>query len=130
MVNELIFDILDYRKKITSFSQSCIKLTTFGSNSHIFLAYIKKKLYLCSEIGAKEAYMTTTLTYNPRNRAARLAMEYIQSLGVFTITPLPTTRSRKKQQFEKEFRTAMKHAKAFRQGEMEFRSVDSFLDEL
>ena len=37
----------DYRKKITSFSQSCIKLTTFGSNSYIFLAYVKKKQYFC-----------------------------------------------------------------------------------
>lgn len=74
--------------------------------------------------------MTATLTYNPRNRAARLAMEYIQSLGVFTITPLPTTRSKKKQQFEKEFRAAMTHAKAFREGKMEFRSVDSFLSEI
>ena len=56
----MLFDILDYRKKITSFSQSCIKLTTFGSNSHIFLAYIKKKkLYFCSEIvfKAKSIYL-------------------------------------------------------------------------
>ena len=74
--------------------------------------------------------MTATITYNPRNRVARTTMEYIQSLGVFTITPLPTTRARKKQQFEDEFRTAMKHAKAFREGKMEFRSMDALLDEL
>ena len=71
--------------------------------------------------------MTATLTYNPRNRAARLAMDYIQSLGVFTITQQPTSRRKKKQHFEDEFRTAMKHAKAFRDGDMEFRSVDDFL---
>ena len=75
-------------------------------------------------------YMTATLTYNPRNRAARLAMDYIRSLGVFTISQQPSARSKKEQQFEDEFRTAMKHAKAFRKGSMEFRSVDSFLSEL
>ena len=74
--------------------------------------------------------MTATLTYNPRNRVARMTMDYIQSLGVFTITPLPATRARKKQQFEGEFRTAMKHAKAFREGKMEFRPVDALLSEL
>ena len=74
--------------------------------------------------------MTTTLTYNPRNRVARTTMDYIQSLGVFTITPLPTTRNRKKPHFESEFRTAMKHAKAFREGRMEFRSMDDLLSEL
>ena len=74
--------------------------------------------------------MTATISYNPRNRAARLAMDYIQSLGVFVINPLLTTRSRKKQLFEDEFRTAMKHAKAFREGKMEFRSIDELLSEL
>lgn len=74
--------------------------------------------------------MTATLTYNPRNRVARTTMDYIQSLGVFTITTQPTTRSRKKRQFENEFRTAMEHAKAFREGKMEFRSVDDLLSEL
>ena len=74
--------------------------------------------------------MTATLTYNPRNRVARTTMEYIQSLGVFTITPVHPTRTRKKQQFEDEFRTAMKHAKAFREGKMEFRSMDALLSEL
>ena len=74
--------------------------------------------------------MTATLTYNPRNRVARKTMDYIQSLGVFTITPMPTARTRKKQKFEDEFRTAMKHAKAFREGKMEFRSIDELLSEL
>ncbi len=74
--------------------------------------------------------MTATLTFNPRNRIAMSTMEYIQSLGVFTITTTPTTRTRKKQQFENEFRTAMKHAKAFREGKMEFRSMDELLNEL
>ena len=74
--------------------------------------------------------MTATLTYNPRNRAARLAMDYIRSLGVFTITQQPSARSKKEQQFEDEFRTAMKHAKAFREGKMEFRSMDALLNEL
>ena len=30
--------------------------------------------------------MTATLTFNPRNRIAMSTMEYIRSLGVFTIT--------------------------------------------
>ena len=74
--------------------------------------------------------MTATLTYNPRNHVARTTMEYIQSLGVFTITTQPTIRSRKKRHFEDEFRTAMEHAKAFREGKMEFRSVDDLLNEI
>ena len=74
--------------------------------------------------------MTATVTYNPRNRSARLAMDYIQSLGVFTITPLPTTRTAKKQKFADEFRTAIQHGKDFREGKMEFRTMDAFLNEL
>jgi len=75
--------------------------------------------------------MTATVTYNPRNRSARLAMDYIQSLGVFTITPVQTsTRARKQQQFENEFRTAMEHGKAFREGKMAFRTMDALLSEL
>ena len=72
--------------------------------------------------------MTATVTYNPRNRLARLAMDYIQSLGVFTITPLPTTS--KKQKFADEFRTAIQHGKDFREGKMEFRTMDALLNEL
>ena len=74
--------------------------------------------------------MTATVTYNPRNRSARLAMDYIRSLGVFTITPLPTTRTAKKQTFADEFRTAIQHGKDFREGKMEFRTMDAFLNEL
>ena len=89
----------------------------------------EKSCIFAANFDAKEVIMTATLTYNPRNRVARTTMEYIQSLGVFTITPQPTTRSRK-QKFEDEFRTAMKHAKAFREGKMEFRSMDALLSEL
>ena len=89
----------------------------------------EKNCTFAANFDAKEVFMTATLTYNPRNRVARTTMEYIQSLGVFTITPMPTTRSRK-QKFEDEFRTAMKHAKAFREGKMEFRSMDALLSEL
>ena len=74
--------------------------------------------------------MTATITYNPRNRSARLAMDYIQSLGVFTITPLPTTRKANKQKFAEEFRTAIQHGKDFREGKMEFRTMDALLSEL
>ena len=74
--------------------------------------------------------MTATVTYNPRNRSARLAMDYIRSLGVFTITPLPTTRAAKKQKFADEFRAAIQHGKDFREGKMEFRTMDAFLNEL
>ena len=74
--------------------------------------------------------MTATVTYNPRNRSARLAMDYIRSLGVFTITPLSTTRASKKQKFAEEFRTAIQHGKDFREGKMEFRTMDALLNEL
>ena len=74
--------------------------------------------------------MTATITYNPRNRSARLAMEYIQSLGVFTITPQPNPHTAKKQRFADEFRTAIQHGKAFREGKMEFRTMDALLNEL
>ena len=38
--------------------------------------------------------MTAALTYNPRNQLAQRTLDYIQSLGVFTITPLPVVRTR------------------------------------
>lgn len=74
--------------------------------------------------------MTATLTYNPRNRIAQATMEYIRSLGVFTIEPAKPAQTSERQQFEAEFRTAMRHAKAFREGKMEFRSMDALLNEL
>lgn len=40
--------------------------------------------------------MTATLTYNPRNHVARTTMEYLQSLGVFTITQQPAVRTKKR----------------------------------
>ena len=40
--------------------------------------------------------MEATLSYNPRNRVAQATMAYIQSLGVFTITPVQPKSSVKK----------------------------------
>ena len=74
--------------------------------------------------------MTAAISYNPRNQLAQRTLDYIQSLGVFTITPLPAKRIAKKKKFENEFRTAMEHGKAFREGKMEFRTMDALLNEL
>ena len=74
--------------------------------------------------------MTAALTYNPRNKLAQRTLTYIQSLGVFTITPLPATRKANKQKFAEDFRTAIQHGKDFREGKMEFRTMDALLSEL
>jgi len=63
------------------------------------LAYSKKLLYLCNVKGKRKRNfenMTATLTFNPRNRIAMSTLEYIQSLGVFTITTHNTGTSRQR----------------------------------
>ena len=74
--------------------------------------------------------MTTILTYNPRNRIAKTTIDYIKSLGVFTITQTPSSNSKKKQKFADDFRKAVEHGKAFKEGKMEFRSMEDLLNEL
>ena len=81
--------------------------------------------------------MTATITYNPRNRSARLAMEYIQSLGVFTITPLPVSRTRKRAvtnsvdaQLWSDLKGALHEVKDYRNGNIQMKSAEDLFNEL
>ena len=80
--------------------------------------------------------MTATISYNPRNRAARLAMDYIQSLGVFVINPLPT-RSRIKvsngdvnEQLMNDLKGALREVKDSMDGKIQMKSAYELLNEL
>ena len=81
--------------------------------------------------------MTATLTYNPRNLVAQRTMEYIQSLGVFTITPLPTVRTRKRTaskdvdaQLWSDLKGALQEVKDCRDGKIQMKSAEDLFDEL
>ncbi len=80
--------------------------------------------------------MTATISYNPRNRAARLAMDYIQSLGVFVINPLPT-RSRTKvsnedvnEQLMNDLKGALREVKDSMDGKIQMKNAYELLNEL
>jgi hypothetical protein len=80
--------------------------------------------------------MTATISYNPRNRAARLAMDYIQSLGVFVINPLPT-RSRIKvsngdvnEQLMNDLKGALREVKDSMDGKIQMKNAYELLNEL
>ncbi len=80
--------------------------------------------------------MTATISYNPRNRAARLAMDYIQSLGVFVINPLPT-RSRIKvsngdvnEQLMNDLKGALREVKDSMDGKNQMKNAYELLNEL
>ena len=80
--------------------------------------------------------MTATISYNPRNRAARLAMDYIQSLGVFVINPLPT-RSRTKvsnedvnEQLMNDLKGALREVKDSMDGKNQMKNAYELLNEL
>ena len=81
--------------------------------------------------------MTATISYNPRNRAARLAMDYIQSLGVFVINPLPTTRSRIRvnnddvnEQLMSDLKGALREVKDSMDGKIQMKNAYELLNEL
>ena len=80
--------------------------------------------------------MTATISYNTRNRAARLAMDYIQSLGVFVINPLPT-RSRIKvsngdvnEQLMNDLKGALREVKDSMDGKNQMKNAYELLNEL
>ena len=80
--------------------------------------------------------MTATISYNHRNRAARLAMDYIQSLGVFVINPLPT-RSRIKvsngdvnEQLMNDLKGALREVKDSMDGKIQMKNAYELLNEL
>ena len=82
--------------------------------------------------------MEATLSYNPRNRVARATMDYIQSLGVFTITPIYPKTSRKKkevnvgvdQQLWSNLMGALKEVKNHHEGKKQMKDAYELLNEL
>ena len=81
--------------------------------------------------------MTAALSYNPRNQLAQRTLEYIQSLGVFTITPLPVVRTRKRTasksvdaQLWSDLKGALQEVKDYRNGKIQMKSAEDLFDEL
>jgi len=82
--------------------------------------------------------MTATLTFNPRNRIAMSTMEYIQSLGVFTITthrPKVAHRRAKAeqgvdQQLWNDLKGALREVKSHHEGKQQMQDAYEFLNEL
>ena len=81
--------------------------------------------------------MTATITYNPRNRIAMSTMEYIQSLGVFTITthrtPIKRTKTSDKevdQQLWSDLKGALREVKSHHEGKQQMQDAYELLNEL
>ena len=82
--------------------------------------------------------MTATLTFNPRNRIAMSTMEYIQSLGVFTITTHRPEISRRRtkvnqevdQQLRSDLKGALREVKSHHEGKQQMQDAYEFLNEL
>ena len=83
--------------------------------------------------------MTAALSYNPRNQLAQRTMEYIQSLGVFTITPLhkESTRAKKRAasksvdaQLWSDLKGALQEVKDYHNGKIQMKSAEDLFNEL
>ena len=81
--------------------------------------------------------MTAALSYNPRNQLAQRTLDYIQSLGVFTITPIyPKTSQRRKrvtgtdQQLWSNLMGALKEVKNHHDGKKQMKDAYELLNEL
>ena len=82
--------------------------------------------------------MTATLTFNPRNRLAMSTMEYIQSLGVFTITTERPKVARKRtktsqnidQQLWSDLKGALREVKSHHEGKQQMQDAYELLNEL
>lgn len=82
--------------------------------------------------------MTATLTFNPRNRIAMSTMEYIQSLGVFTITTHRPEVARRRakvsqgvdQQLWSDLKGALREVKSHHEGKQQMQDAYEFLNEL
>lgn len=72
--------------------------------------------------------MTTTLSYNPRNKMAQRTMDYILSLGVFKVEDNPT--QKKKRSLANEFHGAMKEVQAAESGKIKLRTLSELINEL
>lgn len=81
--------------------------------------------------------MTATLTFNPRNRIAMSTMEYIKSLGVFTITTHRPEISRRRvtnkavdQQLWSDLKGALREVKSHHDGKQQMQDAYELLNEL
>ena len=82
--------------------------------------------------------MTATLTFNPRNRIAMSTMEYIQSLGVFTITTHRPEVARRRskasqgvdQQLWRDLKGALREVKSHHEGKQQMQDAYELLNEL
>lgn len=74
--------------------------------------------------------MTQTMVfeYNPLNVVARHIVELLKVSKDITI--VNNSPSKTKGEFTRKFTKAMKNAKAYKEGELEFRNVNCLLDEL
>ena len=85
----------------------------------------------------KSNNMEATLSYNPRNHIAQATMAYIQSLGVFTITPVyPKSSVKKKakdsadEQLWGDLRGALQEVKNHHDGKKQMKGAYELLNEL
>lgn len=82
--------------------------------------------------------MTATLTFNPRNRLAMSTMEYIRSLGVFTITTERPKIARKRtktspnvdQELWTDLKGALREVKNHHDGKQQMQDAYELLNEL
>lgn len=81
--------------------------------------------------------MTATLTFNPRNRIAMSTMEYIKSLGVFTITTHRPEISRRRvtnkavdQRLWSDLKGALREVKSHHDGKQQMQDAYELLNEL
>ncbi len=82
--------------------------------------------------------MTATLTFNPRNRIAMSTLEYIRSLGVFTITTESPNTARRSatrnkgvdQQLWNNLKGALREVKNHHEGKQPMQDAYEFLNEL
>ena len=127
MVNDVIFDRLELPKK-----------------GRFLLKYLHIRIF-CSTFAASKVLsnknfetMTATLTFNPRNRLAMSTMEYIQSLGVFTITTerpkVERKRSKTCQNIDKQLwsdlKGALREVKSHHEGKQQMQDAYELLNEL
>ena len=82
--------------------------------------------------------MTATLTFNSRNRLAMSTMEYIRSLGVFTITTHSPEKTRKRArsnqgvdpQLWSDLKGALREVKSSHEGKQHMQDAYELLNEL
>lgn len=127
MVNDVILDRLELPKK----GRFLLKYLCIPNFCSTFAA---SKVLSNQNIET----MTATLTFNPRNRLAMSTMEYIQSLGVFTITTEHPKIARKRsktspnvdQQLWTDLKGALREVKSHHEGKQQMQDAYELLNEL